>query len=159
MGITARGCQRSVPNEFISRLCTLLARGTLLAGEPPIPTVLGYACGVLSAPLQEAFSALCTQLMSLELGSFPSPIPYASLGMAFSLRPTRGARFSIPLLLPQQPRGVSPLGGQVPPRWQVQSLSPGCSGSPLARLEHSRFRVLWLARLLASPWVWALILA
>lgn len=61
------GWQRSILNEFVSWSCTLLGSGTLLggAGEPPMLTVLGYTCGVLSAPSRLAFHGLFTQVMLL----------------------------------------------------------------------------------------------
>lgn len=68
--------------------------------------------GCCLPPSRLAFPALCTQLVLLDLGSFPSPIPQASISTAFRLHPTREASFGIPLLLPQQPGGASPSRGR-----------------------------------------------
>lgn len=68
------------------------------AGEPPIPTVLGYTCGVLSAPSRLAFHVLCTQVMLLDQG-LPSACPLLeALAEPF---PSIPLSFSIPLLLQQ----------------------------------------------------------
>lgn len=96
---------------------------SLYPGRAPYWTVAPFWEVLVSLPSQQsratlvgcclpasrlAFPALCTQLMALDLGSVPSPSPYASIGTAFPLRPTREASFGIPLFLPQQPGGASP---------------------------------------------------